>query len=37
MIINKSSKVVGGLYGVTKNKGPSERLMRIDHFLADLK
>ena len=34
MTINKSSNVVGGLSGVTKNKGASERWMRINHFLV---
>ena len=37
MTINKSSKVVGGLSGVTENKGTNERLMRINHFHATLK
>ena len=36
MTINKSSKVVGGVSGVTENKGASERWMRISHFLAAL-
>ena len=37
MTINKSSKVVGGLSGVTENKGASERWMWITHFLAAFK
>ena len=37
MTINKSSKVVGDLSGVTEDKGASERWMRVNHFLAALK
>ena len=37
MTIQKPSKVVGGLSGVTENKGACERWMRINHFLAALK
>ena len=37
MTINKSSKKVSGLSGVTENKGVSERWIQINHFLAALK
>ena len=37
MTINRSSKEVGGLSGITENLGASERWARINHILAALK
>ena len=37
MMINSFSKQTNGLSGQTKNKGASERWMRINHFIAALK
>lgn len=36
MTINRSLKEVGGLLGITENKGASKRWMQISHILSGL-
>ena len=35
--INRWSKEVGGISGITENDGASERWIRINHFMSALK
>ena len=35
--INRSSKKIGGLFGITEKKGASERWVRINPFIAALR